>query len=66
MLMLMLLVAEAGPARATFPGKNGKIAYSGWDGNDREIYTINPNGGGKVNVTFLGEQLVVREAPRSS
>jgi Tol biopolymer transport system component len=32
-------------AEATFPGKNGRIAYSGHDGNDYEIYTINPNGG---------------------
>jgi Tol biopolymer transport system component len=30
-----------------------KIAYSAWDGHDREIYTINADGGGggKVQVT---------------
>jgi hypothetical protein len=41
----MLMVVEARPAEATFPGKPGKIAYSGSDGNDTEIYTINPDGG---------------------
>jgi Tol biopolymer transport system component len=42
LLMLMLLVVEARPAGATFPGKNGKIAFSsGYD-----IYTINPDGTG--------------------
>jgi hypothetical protein len=38
-------------AEATFPGKPGKIAYSGFEGNDTEIYTINPNGTGKFQVT---------------
>jgi hypothetical protein len=51
LLVLMLLVVEARPAEATFPGKNGKIAYSSWDGQDYEIYTINPGGGGKFKVT---------------
>jgi hypothetical protein len=43
--LIMLMVVEARPAEATFPGKPGKIAYSGSDGNDTEIYTINPDGG---------------------
>jgi TolB protein len=38
-------------AEATFPGKNGRIAYSGYDGNDYEIYTINSHGGDKFQVT---------------
>src|SRR5215217_1218274 len=38
-------------AEATFPGKNGRIAYSGYDGNDYEIYTINSRGGDKIQVT---------------
>jgi tricorn protease-like protein len=38
-------------AEATFPGKNGRIAYSGYDGNDYEIYTINSRGGDKFQVT---------------
>jgi dipeptidyl aminopeptidase/acylaminoacyl peptidase len=38
------LLALSEKAEATFPGKNGRIAYQGYDGNDWEIYTINPNG----------------------
>jgi hypothetical protein len=38
-------------AAATFPGKPGKIAYAGFEGNDTEIYTINPNGTGRFQVT---------------
>jgi Tol biopolymer transport system component len=45
----MLVVLEARPAEATFPGKNGKIAYSAPD--DGVIYTIYPDGGGKGKVT---------------
>jgi hypothetical protein len=52
-VLIMLVIVEARPAEATFPGKPGKIAYSGYDGpnGDREIYTIKPGGGGKFNVT---------------
>jgi Tol biopolymer transport system component len=42
-----LLVAMPEKAEATFPGKNGKIAYV----NNGVIYTINPGGGGKTKVT---------------
>jgi Tol biopolymer transport system component len=45
----MPVVLEARPAEATFPGKNGKIAYSAPD--DGVIYTIYPDGGGKGKVT---------------
>ena len=45
------LSAVSENAEATFPGKNGRIAYSGYDGKDYEIYTINSNGGGKFRVT---------------
>ncbi len=46
---LMVLYAQS--AEANYPGNPGKIAYSGWDGNDLEIYTINAGGGGKSQVT---------------
>ena len=45
------LSAVSEKAEATFPGKNGHIAYSATDGNDKDIYTINPNGRGKVPAT---------------
>jgi TolB protein len=47
----MMLVVEVRPAEATFPGKNGRIAYVGTDEHDREIYTIDPGGGHRVQVT---------------
>ena len=54
LLMLMVMV-EAGPAGAAFPGKNGRIAYSSYEGTfpkgDFEIYTINPDGSGKRRLT---------------
>jgi hypothetical protein len=46
------LLAVLREAEATFPGKNGRIAYAGWNrGKDFEIYTINARGGGKSRVT---------------
>jgi dipeptidyl aminopeptidase/acylaminoacyl peptidase len=45
------LLALSEKAEANFPGKNGRIAYSGHDGNDYEIYTINPNGGTPLRLT---------------
>src|SRR5215204_5047557 len=48
---LLVVVLYAQPAEANFPGKPAKIAYAGYDGQDYEIYTINPNGGGKVPLT---------------
>jgi hypothetical protein len=46
-----LVVLYVQPAEANYPGKPGKIAFAGYESNDSEIYTINPNGGGKLNVT---------------
>jgi Tol biopolymer transport system component len=48
---LFMVVLYAQPAEANYPGKPGKIAFSQDDGNDFEIYTINPNGGGKKQLT---------------
>jgi TolB protein len=53
--VLTLVVAglAAVPAHATFPGPNGRIAFS--DGNPGEIYTINPDGSGLEQVTDFGD-----------
>ena len=40
------LLAVSGEAEATFPGKNGKIAYN----SGGVIYTINPDGSAKTKV----------------
>ena len=52
-LLIMLMVVEVRPAEATFPGKSGKIAYSGKEGTnaDYEIYTTKVGEGGRVQVT---------------
>jgi Tol biopolymer transport system component len=47
-----LLLALSEKAEATFPGKNGRIAYTDWDdGKDYEIYTIIPDGSDKRQLT---------------
>ena len=33
------------------PGRNGRLAFTVYDGNDDEIYTQKPNGGGRHQVT---------------
>jgi Tol biopolymer transport system component len=47
------VLAVSREAEATFPGKNGKIAYVASGANDPEsdIYTINAGGGGKTQIT---------------
>src|SRR5215204_3477379 len=48
--VVVLVVSEK--AEATLPGKNGRIVYAGWNrGEDYEIYTINPDGSGKTQLT---------------
>ena len=48
---VFVVVLYAQPAEANFPGKPGKIAYSGRDApnGDYEIYTINAGGGARNN-----------------
>jgi len=41
---LVALSAVSEKAEAAFPGKNGRIAYWVYDGNDSEIYSMNPDG----------------------
>jgi len=48
---LFVVVLYAHPAEANFPGKPGKIAFAGYDGQDYDIYTINSGGGGKKQLT---------------
>ncbi len=51
LVVVMVALALPGSAQAAFPGTNGKIAfYSSADG-DREIYTINPDGSGLLQLT---------------
>lgn len=43
-LVLVGCLLLAPPAHATFPGQNGKIAFSRFTGDRIDLYTINPDG----------------------
>ena len=48
------LLVSATPAHATFPGQNGKIAFTHFDGGNEkksDIYTVSPNGRHLRNLT---------------
>ena len=55
MACAVVVLALSEKAEATFPGKNGRIAYAGWNRGEGlkgfEIYTINPDGSGKTQLT---------------
>lgn len=46
-LLFSVLVLAATPAEAAFPGDNGKIAFN----RGADIYAVNPDGSGLVNLT---------------
>ena len=48
--VFLLLLALAIPASATFPGKNGKIAFTGSNG---DVFTMNPDGTDVTQLTFF-------------
>jgi hypothetical protein len=52
---LVTLLAVSEEVQAAFPGKNGRIAYQASDGVIYTLNPINPDGGGKTEVT-RGEQ----------
>ena len=45
------LLVSATPAHATFPGKNGKIAFLSARTGDAEIWSMNPDGSNQVNLS---------------
>jgi dipeptidyl aminopeptidase/acylaminoacyl peptidase len=47
------LLAIGGPAQATFPAQNGRIAFAGDTGSGAEIYTMNADGTGLRRLTHL-------------
>jgi hypothetical protein len=49
--VLTTVLVFAAPARAAFPGANGKIAFSFNAGGNFEIYSMNPDGTGQTNLT---------------
>jgi TolB protein len=56
LVVLIMVIVEAGPAEATFPGKNGRIVFVRDLVLSSQIFTINPDGSGleKISTTLLG------------
>jgi hypothetical protein len=50
LLIARVLLATALPAFASYPGKNGKIAFI----NGPDVYTMNPDGSNVKQLTDLG------------
>jgi Tol biopolymer transport system component len=55
-LMMLAGLVLAGPAHATFPGRNGRIAFA--DANTGQLYTINPDGTGLRQVTHVAPSAI--------
>jgi hypothetical protein len=52
LVVLIMVVVEAPPVEATFPGKNGRIAFVRGTGPlDTHIYKINPDGSGLEKIS---------------
>ncbi len=50
-LPLLVALATAGSAYASFPGQNGKIVYVDYVGSQQEIFTVNLDGTGETRLT---------------
>ncbi|HEX9354583.1 MAG TPA: hypothetical protein VF933_12315 [Streptosporangiaceae bacterium] len=48
-----LILAQAGAAQATFSGRDGRIAF--WDFMTGQIYAVNPDGTGLVQLTHVAQ-----------
>src|ERR1700752_3279989 len=51
MVVVVLLTFAMGPARAAFPGFNGKIAFESKRDGNSEVYIMNNDGSGQMNLT---------------
>jgi Tol biopolymer transport system component len=47
----LVVILYAQPSEANYPGKPGKIAFAGYERIDSEIFTIKPDGGGRLQLT---------------
>jgi Tol biopolymer transport system component len=55
-LTVVCLLALASSAQATFPGANGKIAFTATPDSGSQIHTINPDGSGETSIQSVGSQ----------
>jgi len=51
LLLAVVVLSQAGPARAAFVGRNGRIAFSSYRDGAVDIYTMQPDGSGVRNLT---------------
>jgi Tol biopolymer transport system component len=50
--VVVVIALAAGPSIATFAGQNGRITFNRFVGNHAEIFSANPNGSHKTQLTF--------------
>lgn len=53
-LLALAIILPGTPADAGFPGSNGRIVFSSYDGNHRRIFTMGPRGGGLTQILASG------------
>jgi Tol biopolymer transport system component len=51
LLLLSVVLLGSGPAWAAFPGKNGKVAFSGFADGTYRVFTVNPDGTARTAIT---------------
>ncbi len=49
--LVALAVVGAGPAQAAFPGENGRLAFTTFEGERQDVFTIEPDGSDRRNLT---------------
>ncbi len=50
-MLLLVVSAERRTTEAVYPGTNGKIAFANFTGNDTEVWSVNPDGSGRTQLT---------------
>jgi Tol biopolymer transport system component len=55
LVLIVAVVAATNPAKAAFPGHNGKIAFESLRDGNWEIYSMNSDGTSQQNLTFSWE-----------
>ena len=64
--LLVATLVTGVPAQASFPGENGKIVFVANTSGSWQLYTINPDGSGMVQITNLAATLFDMWAPSFS
>jgi Tol biopolymer transport system component len=57
-MLLALFLSAASPAYATFPGRNGLIAFQAGTDSGTQIFTVRPNGQDLRQITFVSDNAV--------